>query len=491
MRVMVVDLNNFSHYPTMSVGLIVALLREAGIAVDVLSPLARGVRGYPRLTRARPWGLLDERLRYWSAVTPSRNVRRLRRCAARLLQPGASEDQATVLAYAEEMLDRRPDAVLVSTYTMYEQMTAALGQACQARGVPMLVGGNYFVAAPIVERWLRIDGVSAVYGGEPEAELVNLVRDLAAGADLSRYLGVSVPGRPAVVPAAPLQQLDRLPFADYRDFPWHRYRNRIVPLMTGRGCGWGRCRFCADVVTSAGRSFRSRSLAHVMDELRFQSERHAASRFVFLDLKLNSNLELWRGLTATLPEVLPGAAWTASVHVDQHGDHGLDPADLRQARRAGLRRITTGLETASPGLVKRMAKGTGPERTADFIRAAAEAGISVRLTTIVGYPGEEPGDVDETARFLDTHARWIDRVMLNRFVMMLGAEVDRRSVELPGSLPGLRRGELDPLNAIVGHENELWSRPAHRAAVYRLMAAVHRINRKRLGTTALEFEGVM
>jgi hypothetical protein len=32
MRVMVVDLNNFSHYPTMSVGLIVALLREVGIA---------------------------------------------------------------------------------------------------------------------------------------------------------------------------------------------------------------------------------------------------------------------------------------------------------------------------------------------------------------------------------------------------------------------------------------------------------------------------
>lgn len=491
MRVMVVDLNNFSRYPTMSVGLIVALLRASGMDVDVLSPLARGVNGYPRLTRARPWSLLDERLRLWSAVTPLRTVRRLRGLASRLLHPGSREDKAAVLAYAREMLERQPDVVLVSTYTMYEQMTAALAAACKERGVPVLVGGNYFVAAPIVERWLRMDGISAVYGGEPESDLVNLVQDLAVGADLARYPGLSLPGHPAATPASPLRELDHLPYPDYRDFPWHRYPNRIVPMMTGRGCGWGRCRFCADVVTSAGRTFRSRSLANVLDELRFQSERHAASRFVFLDLKLNSNLPLWRGLLASMPEVIPGAAWTASVHVDQHGDHGLERADLRQASRAGLRRITTGLESASAGLLKRMAKGTGPERTSAFIRTAAEAGISVRLTAIVGYPGEEPVDVAETARFLDTHARWIDRVMLNRFVVMLGADVDRRSVDRPETLPGLRRGELDPLNAIVGHENELWASREHRSAVHRLMAAVHRINRKPLGTTAVEFEGVM
>jgi len=53
LHALVVDLNNFSRYPTLSVGALVAVLRRRGDVVDVLSPLARGVQGYPRLTRAR------------------------------------------------------------------------------------------------------------------------------------------------------------------------------------------------------------------------------------------------------------------------------------------------------------------------------------------------------------------------------------------------------------------------------------------------------
>ena len=63
MRALVIDLNNFSRYPTLPVGQLVASLRTAGLDVDVLSPFARGVQGYPRLTRAKPWGLLNDRLR--------------------------------------------------------------------------------------------------------------------------------------------------------------------------------------------------------------------------------------------------------------------------------------------------------------------------------------------------------------------------------------------------------------------------------------------
>jgi hypothetical protein len=138
-----------------------------------------------------------------------------------------------------------------------------------------------------------------------------------------------------------------------------------------------------------------------------------------------------------------------------------------------------------------MAKGTDPMRTQDFIRDAAEAGISVRLTTIIGYPGEEPGDVEETADFLRRNARHIERVMINRFALMLGAEADRRARDRPGSLPGLERGSLDPLTGVIEHSNALWQSRAHRKAVYRLMSAVHRINRKPLAASAREFEGVM
>jgi radical SAM superfamily enzyme YgiQ (UPF0313 family) len=490
LRALVIDLNNFSRYPTLPVGQLVAVLRSEGVEVEVLSPFARGVQGYPRLTRARPWGLIDSRLRYWSAVTPSRLVRGARARASRLLRPGNDEDLQTIVAYTRELLQRSIDVVLISAYTMYERIAAAIAEHCRNAGVPVIVGGSYFVVPEIIDRWRRMRGVEAVFSGEPETGLAGLIDDLAQGRDVTAHAGVSSAQR--LSPAAPpLEDLDRLPFPDYADFPWERYPNRIVPVMTGRGCEWGRCRFCADVITSAGRTFRSRSLASVLDEIRFQTHRHQASLLVFLDLKLNSDVGFWRGLVRELPGVAPGVAWTASVHVDLRPDNGLSRADLVAAREAGLVRITTGLETASRKLLKRMAKGTSPERTQAFVRDAAAAGISVRLTTIIGYPGEEPGDVRETVEFLQRNAGFIERVMINRFSLMRGSEIDRRSLERPESVQGLERGSLDPLTGVVAHSDARWQSREHRKAVYRLLSAVHRINRKPLAASAREFEGVM
>lgn len=491
MRALVIDLNNFSRYPTLSVGLITAILRNADMQVDVLSPLARGVEGYRRLPRETAWSPLKSRLEYWSAVSRLSIVRRLRRAAADLFNPGGAGDRDIIARYAIEMLERRPDVVLISAYTMYEGICRRVAAACSKRGIPVIVGGNYFVLPQIIERWLGIDGVSAIYGGEPEADIAEVIHDLATGGDVSQHRGVSVPGLPPAPPAPPFRDLDSLPFPDYSDFPWERYPNRIVPVMTGRGCGWGKCRFCSDVITSAGRTFRTRSLEGVLAELRHQHQRHGASLFVFLDLKLNSDLDLWRGLVERFPSTVAGAAWTASVHVDTRRDHGLSRQDLIAAKRAGLARITTGLESASGRLLRRMAKGSDPDRTAEFIHDAAECGIGVRLTAMFGYPGEEPDDIDHTTDYLRRHARWIERVALNQFQLKPGTDLDRRSSVRAGYLPDVTRGSLDIGKAAIEFTNRAHHSIAYRRAIYRLMDEVHRINRRELSGSARDFAGVM
>jgi len=434
---------------------------------------------------------MRDRLRYWSAVTRFPLVQRLRRLAAKQFNPGGRADREAIVRHATEMLEQQPDVVLISAYTMYEDICKEVASACRVRGIPAIVGGNYFSLPQIIERWLRIDGVSAVYGGEPETELVGLLADLVKGVDVSGYRGVSVPGRSAVPPMPPLRDLDSLPFADYSDFPWDRYPSRIVPIMTGRGCGWGKCRFCSDVITSAGRTFRTRSLENVIAELHFQHQRYCTSSFVFLDLKLNSDLGLWRGLIERFPSAVPSASWTASVHVDMRRDHGLFKQDLLAARRAGLVRITTGLETASERLLSKMAKGSDPGRTGQFIRDASESGISVRLTAMLGYPGEEPGDIDQTTDYLHGHLRWIERVALNHFQLKPGTDLDNRSLTRAGYLPNISRGPLDVSKAVVDFTNTAHASKDYRRAVYRLMAIVNQINRRELAASARVFEGVM
>lgn len=490
MRALLVDLNNFARYPTLAVGALVAVLRRDGIEVDVLSPLALGVPGVPREPQARPFGRLDHFARHASAHAASPMLRSARARAAALRHPLARGSGRRVLAQLERALERRYDAVLVSTYLLYRDAVARIAVRCARAGIPVAVGGAYFAQPEVVDAWRSLPGVTAVFGGEGEPVVTRLVRTLAAGGDPAAIPGVST-SRTRTAAAPPLAALDALPFPDYRDFPWRRYPNRLVPLLSGRGCGWGACSFCSDVTSSMGRSFRTRSAASVLAEMTEQSARHDTALFVFTDLKLNSHLPTWHALVEGARRAVPGCQWIGAVHAGARGDHGLGCETLKAAAAAGMVRLTTGLESGSQRILDRMDKGTELGVTERMLEHAAEAGISVRVTMIVGHPGEEPEDVARSAAFLGRNAARIDRVLLNRFALVEGTRLHRR---LRRGLP--ERGVLadlsrDDASAAVAHRYVPAARREWRRALWRLLGAVHAINRRPLGLPARAFEGVM
>ena len=282
-----------------------------------------------------------------------------------------------------------------------------------------------------------------------------------------------------------------MPFPDYRDFPWDKYPNAIIPIISGRGCGWGVCTFCSDVTSSAGRTFRSRSPENVLAEIELQSARHNAQLFAFTDQKLNSNESMWDALIANIQSKAPNANWICSVHVDRKLPNGLDRNSLVRARQSGLVRVTTGLESGSQRVLDRMAKGTDLAETSRFLADATSAGISVRVTMIHGYPGEEPEDVIASAEFLERNSNTIDRVSLNRFQIMLGPSFLRRYAEDPSRFPDVRNVVAQPALAIASHERASVGTKAHIRATQRLLSAVHQINCKPLRDGAAQFEGVM
>ena len=112
----------------------------------------------------------------------------------------------------------------------------------------------------VAREWMDIPGLSALVGGEIEPHLCELVRRVIGRESTADLPGVwSREGEAIFLNAPPLADLDRLPFPDYSQFPWSKYPNTIVPIITGRGCGWGVCTFCSDVTSTVGRTFRSRS----------------------------------------------------------------------------------------------------------------------------------------------------------------------------------------------------------------------------------------
>jgi len=485
-RVLIVDLNNFARYPTLSVGYLVSVLRTAGFHVDLVSPLASRLSTLPE-RRESLWDHVQRRV-YFSS-SPAFVGARNRLAATR--RRWVTRPEPSLAAAAAKFIDeRRPDVVLLSAYLDYGTAARAIAEVAGSRGVPVLLGGPAFNMKEVADAWLDSIQVAAIVAAEVDESLPELVDALLAGDDLLRFPGVYLPDGRSSPPAAPLHDLAGLPTPDLTDFPWSLYPNRIIPVMTGRGCSWGHCTFCSDVKVVNGLTYRSRPVGDVLDELEEQAERHSTRDVIFLDIKLNSNLAMWRGIAENFQQRLPGGRWIGTVHVQAGAENGLDAGSLDGAARSGLTRISFGLETGSQRVNRLMAKGTSIERTAQFLEDANAAGISVRATAINGYPGETADDIDETVRFLETHGRLLDRIRMNRFTPLPGTrfhELYDRRPERFGLTHltwdyRLRRGEYRYAAA---------SERGYRKARARLLRSVHRINSRPLRNSAQVFDGLM
>ena len=492
---LLIDLNNFARFPTLPIGYLASVLRRVGYAVNVFAPLMVGVHGVTREPRPHRFSLLLAKINHRVATSGSDWVRRWRdRAAARQLS-GVSVHQAEVLAAAKAEIARvKPQVVLIFTYLMYRDACAEICLACKTLGIPVVIGGPYFAQQEVIDRWVSMPGLSALVAGEVELELPAILDSLFARTDLSVYAGVAVAGpggRASGRIAAPFQELDAVPFPDYSDFPWSSYPNRIVPIITGRGCGWGVCTFCSDVTSTAGRTYRSRSAANVLSEIAEHHRRYQVERFVFTDLKLNSNVPMWRAIVGNMQQVVPGSSWIGAVHAGKESDNGLAEADLRAAAKGGCVRLTTGLETGSQRLADLMKKGTTLDSISAFLHGAAHAGISTRGTMIIGHPGETADDVEESAVFLARHRSVIERLSLNRLHLITGTTLHRSVRRKLGHFKGFDIVFEDPSMAHVEHRNHVMQTPSHRRAVMRLLTEVNRINSRPLSPKAREFEGVM
>lgn len=494
--VLLVDLNNFGRYPSLSIGYLTAVLRQHAYAeVSVFSPLMMGVQGVTREAEPRLLGLLAAQLNHCAATSPSAFVRRCRaQLAARQLSGVTAQRHAVVAAVKAEIARVKPDAVLISTYLMYRDVCEHLCAAGQAHGARVVIGGPYFAQPEIVADWVRIKGLAALVAGEVELMLPAIVETLLGDGDLSRHAGIIVAdaaGRPKGRIAEPLQALDDVPFPDFADFPWAAYPHRLVPVITGRGCGWGACTFCSDITSTAGRTYRSRSPAEVLREVAQQRERYGAAGFVFTDLKLNSNIPMWRALAEGMQDAAPGSHWVGAVHAGMEDDNGLSQAQLHAAARSGCVRLSTGLESGSQRVIDAMKKGTRIEAVSAFLHAAAAAAISCRCTMMVGYPGETAEDVHASARFLASHGKVIERVSLNRLSVNTGTTLHRWLQGKPDKFRGFHIVSHDAGSAQVEHHNSIAGSRAHRKAVMQLLTEVHRINARKLSSRARQFDGVM
>lgn len=487
LRLLIVDLNNFASFPTLAIGLLVASLRGRGHRVDVMCPLAHDVPATER-ERQESWVDHVKRRIHLSDWPPFLEVRDILR---RLETARVERAHPIVLREIGKVLEDPPDAILISAYLQHFNSVAAISRLAQAQGVPVVLGGPMFNLPEVADEWRRIVGVSAVVGAEVDRDLPDLIEALCRKTDPLAFPGVLLSDGRRSVAAVPLRRLDETPVPDFTDFPWDRYPGRIVPMMTGRGCQWDKCLFCSDVISVSGRTFRTRSVENVLNEMQEQARRHETTNFLFLDLKLNSWPDMIRGIAKGIGRIVQGAEWIGTVHVDERKDNGLSRSDLETAVEGGMRRISFGLESGSQRLLDAMHKGSSVTRNSIFLRDAHAAGLSIRCTMFKGFPGETAADLAATVRFLEEHAVLLDRVRFNEFTIHTGTPIWTAVMQKAEAAQKLNVMRLDPRRARVEYRHAESRTAAYRKAKAQALDLVYRINRRHLRDTARQFDGLM
>ena len=167
---------------------------------------------------------------------------------------------------------------------------------------------------------------------------------------------------------------------------------RYLPIMATRGCPF-KCAFCSEPLTNPYVRFRSPK--HIVNEIEKWVKELSVTHFFFMD----SNLTLKRSQVHGLCEEILNRklkitfeGWTRANLVDEE--------ILRLLKKAGLIRMSYGIESGDPKVLKIIRKEVSHEDMLNAFKMTEELGIEPACSVMLGLPGDTKKSVERTIRFV-------------------------------------------------------------------------------------------
>jgi radical SAM superfamily enzyme YgiQ (UPF0313 family) len=139
-------------------------------------------------------------------------------------------------------------------------------------------------------------------------------------------------------------------------------------------------------------------------------------------------------LPPNMARAMPRAILDAGLDVDWWCDARLESEVFTQdvcdaMAESGCRRIAFGYESSSRRVLDRMCKGIDPEASLELIRRVRNAGISVTLYVMVGFPTETREEARATLATIVAHKDLVQEVSVRVFYLDERSEIFARRAE--------------------------------------------------------------
>jgi hopanoid biosynthesis associated radical SAM protein HpnJ len=196
-----------------------------------------------------------------------------------------------------------------------------------------------------------------------------------------------------------IENMDSLPWVTpvyKRDLEMEKYfigylKHPYISIYTGRGCK-SRCTFCLWPQTVGGHNYRTRSVSHVVEEIKWAMKAFPQTReFFFDDDTFTDDLPRAEAIAAELGKL--GISWACNAKAN------VPYASLKKLKEGGLRLLLVGYESGNQQILHNIKKGMRIEVAEQFTKDCHTLGIQIHGTFILGLPGETLETMRETREF--------------------------------------------------------------------------------------------
>jgi anaerobic magnesium-protoporphyrin IX monomethyl ester cyclase len=221
-------------------------------------------------------------------------------------------------------------------------------------------------------------------------------------------------------PVASLKPAE-VPIPDFDDIQLSQYicSEITLPILSSRGCYWGKCEFCHHFMVYGDRysSYGAPDTVKTIHEL---AQRYNVRHFAFNDEAIPPKI------IASLGELLPdhersGFTFTGLIKFEKFYQR----EHFANLARVGFRSLYVGLESASEHVLALMKKRASRLTILSNLRDATEAGIWIHCFLFFGFPGETEENARETYDFIMNNPNIIGSFGCGTFVLEHNAPIQR------------------------------------------------------------------
>ncbi len=310
-------------------------------------------------------------------------------------------DEECLLAIKKTLSSFKPDIIGMSCSFFSAKITFEIARSIkEVYDAPIILGGPYAtVFATSIMRSHK--SIEIIVVDEGDYTFPEILDSMGKKQSLSLVKGILYREGKKIVrtQARPvISDLNDLPFPAFHLFDFKKYvplpkhckRTPLLPMITSRGCQWGKCTFCYQPRIYG----RRLSPERVVNEIAYFKKIYNIREVRFWDDIFISNRTWINKFCDLLEKEDLGIIWSCHARVDM-----VSKEILERIAKAGCWQILYGIESESMELLGKIGKGITKEQAINAVRWTKESKIEARISCIIGLPDETPVMTDRTIEF--------------------------------------------------------------------------------------------